>query len=102
MSFDPGASHESLQQPLRRLPKRWERLNGDACQLGAEPRDKLHDWCYLELADLEADEFNEKNPGLWTRGLLIRRNSTDGDLAYFTTWCPPGTAIDTLVSVEGL
>src|SRR6476619_1254019 len=42
-----------------------------------------------------------ENHGLWTRGLLIRRNIADGDLAYFTTWCPAGTAIDTLVSVEG-
>jgi SRSO17 transposase len=61
----------------------------------------LHDWCYLELADLGAGEFNEENHGLWTRGLLIRRNIADGDLAYFSTWCPAGTPIDTLVSVEG-
>ena len=61
----------------------------------------MHDWCYLELADLEAGEFNEENHGLWTRGLLIRRNIADGDLAYFTTWCPAGTSIKTLVSVEG-
>ena len=32
---------------------------------------------------------------------LIRRNIADGDLAYFSTWCPAGTPIDTLVSVEG-
>ena len=44
---------------------------------------------------------NENNLGLWTRGLLIRHNIADGDLAYFTTWCPAGTPIDTLVSVEG-
>ena len=62
---------------------------------------RLHDWCYLELADLKAGEFNEKKHGLWTCGLLIRRNIADGDLAYFTTWCPAGTPIDTLVSVEG-
>ena len=30
--------------------------------------------------------------GLWTRGLLIRRNIADGELAFFTTWCPAGTA----------
>ena len=42
-----------------------------------------------------------KNHGLWTRGLLIRRNIVDGDLAYFTTWCPAGTSIEKLVSVEG-
>jgi SRSO17 transposase len=33
--------------------------------------------------------------------LLIRRNIANGDLAYFTTWCPAGTSIKTLVSVEG-
>jgi SRSO17 transposase len=75
----------------------WRRLSAGQGTKG--PR--LHDWCYLELADLEAGEFNEKNHGLWTRGLLIRRSIVDGDLAYFTTWCPAGTPIDTLVSVEG-
>ena len=39
--------------------------------------------------------------GVWTRGLLIRRNISDGELAYFTTWCPQGTGMDTLVRVEG-
>jgi SRSO17 transposase len=48
-----------------------------------------------------AEEFNEEKHGLWTRGLLIRRNIADGDLAYFTTWCPTGTSIDMLVSVAG-
>jgi SRSO17 transposase len=62
---------------------------------------RLHDWCYLELADLEAAELNEENHGLWTCGMLIRRNITDGDLAYFTTWCPAETSVETLVGVEG-
>ncbi|MGH7189014.1 MAG: IS701 family transposase [Acetobacteraceae bacterium] len=79
------------------LPSDWKRLSAGAGTKG--PR--LHDWCYLELADLEAEEFNEENHGLWTRGMLIRRNIADGDLAYFTTWCPAGTSIKTLVNVEG-
>jgi SRSO17 transposase len=53
------------------------------------------------LADLEAEEFNSASDGLWTRGLLIRRRITDDDLAFFTTWCPAGTSIETLVAVEG-
>ena len=61
----------------------------------------MHDWCYLELADLEGEDFNHHSQVLWTRGLLIRRNIANGDLAYFTTWCPAGTSIKTLVSVEG-
>ena len=88
----------SAEEIAKVLPSsEWQRLSAGAGTKG--PR--LHDWCYLELADLEAEEFNDENHGLWTRGLLIRRNIADGDLAYFTTWCPAGTSIATLVSVEG-
>jgi SRSO17 transposase len=78
-------------------PSDWRRLSAGAGTKG--PR--LHDWCYLELADLEGEEFNDESHGLWTRGLLIRRHIANGDLAYFTTWCPAGTPIKTLVKVEG-
>jgi len=78
-------------------PSDWKRLSAGEGTKGS----RLHDWSYLELADLDADEFNEANHGLWTRGLLLRRNTDDGELAYFTTWCPAGTAIETLVNVEG-
>src|SRR5713101_197542 len=47
----------------------WKRLSAGDGTKG--PR--LHDWCYLELADL----------------------------AFFTTWCPAATSIETLVAVEG-
>ena len=75
----------------------WKSLSAGAGTKG--PR--LHDWCYLELADLEIEELNDANHGLWTRGLLIRRHIADGDLAFFTTWCPAATSIETLVAVEG-
>jgi len=78
-------------------PSAWRRLSAGEGTKGA----RLHDWAYLELADLEAGEYNEERSGLWTRGLLIRRNIADGDLAFFTTWCPAGTGIQALVSVEG-
>jgi transposase-like protein len=78
-------------------PSDWKRLSAGEGTKG--PR--LHDWCYLELADLDAEQFNNDNHGRWTRGLLIRRHIADGDLAYFTTWCPAGTSIETLVKVEG-
>ena len=35
------------------------------------------------------------------RWLLIRRNIADGDLAFFSTWCPAGTGIEMLVKIEG-
>jgi len=76
------------------LPKTaWRRLPSGEGTKG--PR--LHDWAYVELADLEADTL----AGEWTRGLLIRRNIASGDLAFFSTWCPKGTPMAKLVAVEG-
>ena len=78
-------------------PSRWQRLSADDGTMGA----RLHDWVYCELADLDAREYDAARTGLWTRGLLIRRNLADGDLAFFSTWCPAGTGIETLIKVEG-
>ena len=75
----------------------WQRLSAGDGTKG--PR--LHDWAYVELAHLEAEEYVDGAEGLWTRGLLIRRHLADGELAYFSTWCAAGTAIETLVQVEG-
>ena len=78
-------------------PAAWQRLSAGDGTKGA----RLYDWTYLELADLEADEYRAGSVGVWTRGLLIRRSITDGAYAFFTTWCPAGTGIDALVAVEG-
>jgi SRSO17 transposase len=75
----------------------WQRLSAGAGTKG----ERVYEWAYCELADLEAAEYDESLSGLWTRGLLIRRNLTDGELAFFTTWCPAGTGMATLVAVEG-
>jgi SRSO17 transposase len=80
------------------LPKKtWKRLSAGEGTKG--PR--WHDWAYVELADLDAGEYCSTLSGEWTRGLLIRRNIADGDLAFFSTWCPKGTSIKKLVSIEG-
>jgi SRSO17 transposase len=78
-------------------PSAWHRLSAGAGAQG----ERLFDWAYLELADLEAAEYNQTLAGLWTRGLLIRRSITDGALAFFATWCPAGTPVAVLVTVEG-
>jgi len=80
------------------LPKSaWQRLSSGEGTKG--PR--LHDWAYIELADLDVGEYNSALNGEWTRGLLIRRNIADGELAFFSTWCPKGTPLKKLVAVEG-
>jgi SRSO17 transposase len=93
----------------------WQRLSaGSGTMIGTtdhpspqgrgrqRPRggERMYDWAYLELADLDAEEFGG-SPGSWTRGLLIRRAIADESLAFFTTWCPAGTGIARLVRVEG-
>jgi SRSO17 transposase len=86
---------ESVAQSL--APSDWKRLSaGDGAK---GPR--LYDWAYVELADLDASEYDASRSGLWTRGLLIRRTIADQDLAFFSTWAPAGTSIEKLVRVEG-
>ena len=34
-------------------------------------------------------------------GTRIRRSIADAELAFFSTWCPAGTGIETLARVEG-
>jgi SRSO17 transposase len=78
-------------------PSAWQRLSAGDGTKGA----RLYDWAYCELADLQASEYDGTRTGLWTRGLLIRRSLADGKLAFFSTWCPAGTDMATLVKVEG-
>jgi SRSO17 transposase len=78
-------------------PATWQRLSSGQGTNG----ECFHDWAYIELADLEADEYAEGATGTWTRCLSIRRHVADGDLTFFTTCCPVGTTIETLVGVEG-
>jgi SRSO17 transposase len=82
-----------------RLPtSAWAKLSAGAGTKG----ERLHDWAYVELADLDAGDYNKALEGqIWTRGLLIRRKIVDGDLAFFTTWTPHGTTIKQLADVEG-
>ena len=56
----------------------WTRLSAGEGTKGA----RLHDWAYLELADLDAADYDVSLSGLWTRGLLIRRNIADGAKVY--------------------
>ncbi|MDB5369533.1 MAG: putative transposase protein [Roseomonas sp.] len=89
-----GTAENIAQELDARL---WQRLSAARGTKG----ERLYDWAYLELADLEADEYGASTHGLWSRGLLIRRHIADGEMAYFITWCPAGTTIEALAAVEG-
>jgi DDE superfamily endonuclease len=49
----------------------WRRLPAGDGTKSARP----HDWVYLELADLDADDFDAAFPGIWTPGLLSAARS---------------------------
>jgi SRSO17 transposase len=84
---------EAIAQGL--APTAWRRLSAGEGTKGA----RLSDWAYLELADLDGE--GDSSGRIWTRGLLIRRHVADGSCAFFSTWCPAGTGLETLVAVEG-
>jgi SRSO17 transposase len=87
---------EEIAQSLSKSA--WRRMSSGEGTKG--PR--LHDWAYLELADLDAGEYSDTLTGPWTRGLLIRRSIADpAELAFFSTWCPKATPMAKLVAIEG-
>jgi SRSO17 transposase len=90
-----GGTADNIAQSLPKSA--WRRLSSGEGTKG--PR--LHDWAYLELADLDVAQYNSTLTGQWTRGLLIRRNIADGAMAFFSTWCPKGTPAKKLIAVEG-
>jgi SRSO17 transposase len=94
----PGCSGTAEKIAAALPSSTYRRLSAGDGTMG--PR--LHDWAYLELADLEAEDVGYAgSPAGWTRGLLIRRSLADRSLAFFTTWCPQGTPLEVLVRVEG-
>ena len=100
--FGPGASRMRLPAPPRRSPKRWEHPTGSACRPGREPKDRgCMTGATCELADLDAAEYQRAQTRPVDTRLADPPQHRDGDLAYFSTWCPAGTPIETLVNVEG-
>lgn len=66
----------------------WHRLSaGDGAK---GPR--LYDWAYLPVRGA---------PEGWDKGLLIRRRLGDGELTFYLTCAPAGTALAELVRVAG-
>jgi SRSO17 transposase len=95
-NLDVAGTAEEIAKDLSETD--WIRLSAGSGTKG--PR--LFDWAYLPLATLPADALDAAlDQSVWTRGLLVRRSLSDGALAYFTTWCPAGTPLQTLVAVEG-
>jgi SRSO17 transposase len=78
-------------------PESWKRLSAGSGTKG----ERLYDWAYCPLAHLDTAQTGPSPTPIWTKGLLIRRSLSDNECAYFSTWSPKGTLIETLVRVEG-
>ena len=77
-----------------RLPKQaWQRLSAGAGSKG--PR--RYDWAWITL---DADTNTDTNRG-GHRWLLIRRNTSTGELAYYRCHAPHPVPLATLVRVAG-
>ncbi|UVK48517.1 IS701 family transposase (plasmid) [Mesorhizobium sp. AR07] len=89
--FPLGGTAEDIAGNLD--PSLWRSLpQGEALQ-GSES------WAYCPFTDLDVAEYDKTRSGLWTPGLLIRRDANHA-LCYFSTWSPAGTEIETLVAVQ--
>lgn len=72
----------------KKVPKRaWQKLSAES---GAKGH-RFCDWAVIDLAD--------PRPG--SRQLLIRRNRSTGELAYYRCYSPTPVPLTTLVRVAG-
>ncbi|UKY55120.1 IS701 family transposase [Streptomyces inhibens] len=83
-----GAGKFHADALAAKVPKRaWQKLSAGA---GAKGH-RFYDWAVIDLA--------EPRPG--SRQLLIRRNRTTGELAYYRCFSPDPAPLNTLVRVAG-
>jgi SRSO17 transposase len=83
-----GARKFRADTLAKKVPKRaWQKLSAGA---GAKGH-RFYDWAVVDLAD--------PRPG--SRQLLIRRNRSTGELAYYRCYAPTPVPLTTLVRVAG-
>jgi SRSO17 transposase len=73
-------------------PRAWQRVSAGR---GAKGH-RSDDWAFVQLDPGEGDPGD---PG--QRWLMVRRNRTSGELAYYHCWMPHPVPLATLVSVAG-
>jgi SRSO17 transposase len=89
-----GATHRA-DALLTRVPARaWQQVS---CGNGAKGH-RFYDWAFLRL-DHDGSAPGQPAPG--ERWLMIRRNHTTGELAFYRCWMPRPVPLTTLVRVAG-
>jgi hypothetical protein len=71
----------------------WQRRSAGAGSKGA----RFYDWAWLDDVCTDADPDDDGR-----HSLLIRRNTTTGELAFYRCWTPTPTSLAQLVRVAGI
>lgn len=91
--LDGGKTHRRADHLAAALPATaWQRRSAGAGSKG--PR--LYDWAWLDEVSTDLDG------GEGRHSILIRRNTTTGELAFYRCWSPQPVSLATLVRVAGI
>ncbi|HEX5994279.1 MAG TPA: IS701 family transposase, partial [Jiangellales bacterium] len=92
--LDGGKVRQRADRVAAALPATaWQRRSAGAGSKG--PR--LYDWAWLDQVATDADPDDGGR-----HSLLIRRNATTGEVAFYRCWTPQPTSLAQLVQVAGI
>jgi len=92
--LDGGKTRRRADHIATDLPSTaWQRRSAGAGSKG----ERLYDWTWLDEVTTDADPADGGH-----HSLLIRRNNTTGELAFYRCWSPQPVALAQLVRVAGI
>ena len=92
--LDGGKTRRRADHIAADLPATaWQRRSAGAGSKG----ERLYDWAWLDEVTTDADPDDSGR-----HSLLIRRNTTTGELAFYRCWTPRPVSLAALVRVAGL
>jgi SRSO17 transposase len=84
----------AIDLAVRLRPHHWQRLSAGRGSKG----ERWYDWAVIDTTDENADPAASSTGHHW---LLIRRNRTTGELAFYRAYSPTKVPINALVKVAG-
>jgi len=85
---------KAIDLAVRLKPHHWQRLSAGRGSKG----ERWYDWAVIDTTDEAADPVADSAGHHW---LLIRRNRSTGELAFYRAYSPTKVPVSTLVKVAG-
>jgi SRSO17 transposase len=85
---------KAIELAVRLKPHHWQRLSAGRGSKG----ERWYDWAVIDTTDEAADPAASSTGHHW---LLIRRNRSTGELAFYRAYSPTKVPLSTLVKVAG-